>query len=97
MHIIGLLKLHNFGQKHADARKSLAAWRNVTENAIWKKRQDVLMDFPKAKILANSRARFEITHNKYRLIAEINYADIICEIRFIGTHRDYDKIDPVTI
>jgi mRNA interferase HigB len=97
MHIIGLLKLQNFGKKHADARKSLAAWKFVTENAIWRKKQDVLMDFPKAKMLANNRTRFEIMHNKYRLIAELDFDDCICEIRFIGTHNEYDKINPITI
>ncbi len=94
MIIIGLRKLDDFGKKHADARKSMAAWKRVTEGAVWNKRQDVLDSFPHAKILRNNRARFEITHNKYRLIAEIDYAEAITEIRFIGTHSEYDKIDP---
>jgi mRNA interferase HigB len=97
MHIVGLLKLQNFGKRHADARKSLAAWRSIAENAVWIKKQDVLLDFPKAKMLGNNRARFEITHNKYRLIAEVDYEDGICEIRFIGSHNEYERIDPLTI
>jgi mRNA interferase HigB len=97
MKIIGLLKLIVFAGKHADARKSLSTWKTVTEEANWKKRQDVLTDFPNAKMIVNNRVRFEILHNKYRLIGEIDYQDGICEIRFIGTHNEYEKIDPATI
>jgi mRNA interferase HigB len=97
MIIINLRLLDVFAKKHADARKSLAVWKMVTEQAAWKKRQDVLNSFPNAKMLANNRARFEIMHNKYRLIAEVFYDDKYVEIRFIGTHSDYDKIDPTTI
>jgi len=97
MLLIGLLKLEKFSKQHADARKSLTAWKMVTQAAVWKKKMDVLADFPKAKMIGNSRARFEILHNKYRLIAEVDYADQICEVRFIGTHNEYDHIDPSTI
>ncbi len=34
----------------------------VVEKTSWKKRQDVLKDFPKAKMIKNNRARFEILH-----------------------------------
>lgn len=89
--------LENFAKQHANARKSLATWRKAVEEATWKKNQDVLKDFPNARMLPNKRARFEILHNAYRLIAELDYEDSILDIRFIGTHSEYDKINAVTI
>jgi mRNA interferase HigB len=97
MLIIFLKKLNDFGKSHATARKSLAVWKLVVEEADWKSKQDVLRDFPKAKMIQNNRARFEIVHNSFRLIAHIYYDDKIVEIRFIGTHNEYDRIDPATI
>jgi mRNA interferase HigB len=97
MLIFYLERLNDFAKKHADARKSLITWKATVEEARWKNRHDVLKDFPKAKMIANNRARFEIVHNTYRLIAFINYDDLIAEIRFIGTHNEYERIDPATI
>jgi mRNA interferase HigB len=97
MLIIYLERLNAFALKHGDARKSLTTWKHTTEKSVWKNKQEVLWDFPKAKMLANNRARFEIFHNVYRLVAHIDYVDQIVEIRFIGTHNEYDRIDPATI
>ncbi len=94
MIIFYLEKLNDFAKGHANSRKSLATWKATTEEAIWKTKQDVLRDFPKAKMIANNRARFEIVHNTYRLIALIDYDDQIVEVRFIGTHNEYERIDP---
>jgi mRNA interferase HigB len=97
MIVLYLKKLDDFAKKHANCRKSLATWRSTTEQAIWKNKQDVLDDFPKAKMIANNRARFEIVHNTFRLIAHIHYVDQIVEVRFIGTHNEYDRINPAII
>ena len=97
MKLVYLECLYEFAKKHADARKSLATWQDVTEKASWKNKQDVLNDFPKAKMIKYNRARFEIKHNTYRLIVFINYDAESVVIRFIGTHKEYDRIDPETI
>jgi mRNA interferase HigB len=34
-----------------------------------------------------------ICGNKYRLVARINYRSFKLYIRFIGTHKEYDKIN----
>ena len=97
MLIVNLEKLNEFGRNHSNARKSLAAWKMTVENTTWKNKQEVLNDFPKAKMIKNNRARFEIVHNIYRLIVFINYDAGLVIVRFIGTHNEYDRIDPETV
>ena len=97
MRIFYLNRLDDFGRKHANTRKSLETWKNAVLLAAWKNKQDVLNDFPNAKMIKNNRARFKIVFNVYRLIAHIHYEDQFVEIRFIGTHNEYDRVDPETI
>ena len=40
---------------------------------------------------------FRIGHNRYRLVAVIDYSNGIVEIRSVGPHADYDRIDAETI
>ncbi|PMD91248.1 hypothetical protein BWI97_22000 [Siphonobacter sp. BAB-5405] len=84
-------------QKHNDAGKSLKEWNRIVKQAAWTLPQDILQDFPRAKILNGERARFTIKGNSYRLVAEINFRDKVVEVRFVGTHAEYDRIDALTI
>lgn len=96
MQIIPLLKLTEFAKQNASTKGPLAVWKETVENAIWKKSTDVLLTYPKAKILKNNRARFEIMGNSFRIVVEIDYEDEIVNIIFIGSHAEYDKINATT-
>lgn len=97
MVIIYLTKLVDFAKKHSDAGISLTTWKVIVEDADWQRSQDILESFPTAKVIKGDRARFKIVGNRYRLVIEVNYEDKTVEVRFIGTHDQYDKIDATTI
>jgi mRNA interferase HigB len=46
--------------------------------------------------VADNRLIFDIGGNKYRLIVHAAYRHHRVLVKFIGTHAEYDKIDPVT-
>ncbi len=82
---------------HAHATHYLADWKTRLQSAQWIKKQDVLDEFRNAHMIKNNRARFKIMYNTYRLVIHIDYENQIVEIRFIGTHAEYDRIDAETI
>ena len=97
MTILYLTKLIDFSRKHSDAGKSLTTWKVIVESCQWTSNQDILESFPTSKVIKGNRARFKIVGNKYRLIIEVDFNDQIVEIRFIGTHSEYDKVDAASI
>lgn len=40
---------------------------------------------------------FNVKGNDYRVIARIDFQYQAVFIKFVGTHADYDKIDPGTV
>jgi mRNA interferase HigB len=47
--------------------------------------------------MADNRVIFNIGGNKYRLVTHVNYDYRIVYIKFVGTHAEYDRIDPETL
>ena len=63
----------------------------------WRTPTDVKQTYANASILKDSRIVFNIKGNSYRLVAKFNFGKQWIFIRFIGTHKEYDKIDAETI
>ena len=100
MRIIALSTLKSFWNENKacrDARDPVLAWYRQVLEADWSKPSNVKKDFASASILRDGRVVFNIAGNKYRLVVWINYAYRVVYIRFIGTHKQYDKIDAQTI
>ena len=80
-------------EKHTITKQALLSWIAEVKNAEWKNTMDIKQRFPSADFLSENRVVFNNKGNRYRLIAQINYPASIVNIRFAGTHAEYDKID----
>jgi mRNA interferase HigB len=69
------------------------AWLAIATASRWQTPIDVKRSHPKASILKRGRVVFDVKANDFRLVAQINYAAGTVEIRFFGTHVEYDDID----
>lgn len=47
--------------------------------------------------VAGNRLIFDIGGNKFRLVVKVDYRVGLVLVRFVGTHREYDRIDAATI
>jgi len=95
--IISRKALREFWERHPDARQALQAWYADAKRGTWKTPADIRNAYRNASIIASNRVVFNIKGNRYRLVAAINYEHGIVYIRFVGTHQEYDRIDPATI
>ncbi len=53
--------------------------------------------YGKASIVADDRVVFNIMGNKFRLVVRIVFEYKAVQIKWFGTHSEYDKIDVSTI
>lgn len=97
MRIIAKSTLRDFWEKRNDAEIPLKTWYWIVEKQEWKNTHDIKKMFGNASIIGNNRAVFNIKGNDYRLVVYIVFPVQKIFIRFIGTHRQYDKIDARTI
>ncbi|MFK7901148.1 MAG: type II toxin-antitoxin system HigB family toxin [Cyclobacteriaceae bacterium] len=93
MRIIAKKILREFWEKHSDSEQALKTWYKEVSKAIWNSPSEIKEKYVKASILKNGRVVFNICGNKYRLIVDVNYITKSIFIRFIGTHKEYDKVD----
>lgn len=95
MRIISHRKLRDFyGSKgREDSKIALERWYQIAEEAEWKNFSDIRVDFPNADYVGNQHYVFNIKGNNYRLIVVIKFTINRIFIRFVGTHKEYDKID----
>jgi mRNA interferase HigB len=93
LRVIAKKILRDFWGKHADCGQQLKSWYREAEKGEWKSANELKKDYPTASILGDNRIVFNIKGNHYRLIVRINFQYQMMWIRFIGTHKEYDRID----
>src|SRR5512133_190358 len=97
MRVIALRALREFWEQHPEARPAPEAWYYDARRATWKAPSDIKESYRNASVVGKNRVVFNIKGNSYRLVVAVQYEHGIVFVRFVGTHRDYDRIDVETV
>jgi mRNA interferase HigB len=95
--IIAKRTIRQFWEKHPRAEMPLRLWFATVSAAKWTGPPDVRAAFGAADFVADNRIIFDIGGNKYRLVAQFSYSFGRVLVKFIGTHSEYDRINPETV
>lgn len=99
MRIIARRSLREFvaslaGHKDQQAVKAaLDAWFDEVRRARWSSTADVRRRYATASIVSAERVVFNVKGNAYRLVVAVDFEKGIVWVKWIGSHRDYDRID----
>jgi mRNA interferase HigB len=98
MQVIARRTLKQFWERHLQAEGPTRAWFAAVAKARWKGPTDVRRQFGRTvDFVHDNRLIFDLGGNKYRLIVHVSYEFGRVLVKFIGTHAEYDRIDPETV
>ena len=80
-------------QDQPAVKAALDAWFDEVKKAACWNTADVKRSYATASIVTADRIVFNVKGNAYRLVAAVDFDKGIVWIKWIGTHRDYDRID----
>lgn len=95
MRIISKSTLVEFYTKEPQSKSALEEWYEKTRRAEWSCYADMKQSFNSVDAVGNQHYVFNIKGNNYRLVVVIQFTPKTVYIRFVGSHRDYDRIKDI--
>jgi mRNA interferase HigB len=99
MRIIARRTLREFAAARAEhkdhqvLKAALDAWFDEVSKARWRNAAEIKRHYATASVVNAERIVFNIKGNAYRLVVAVDFEKRIVWIKWLGTHRDYDRID----
>ncbi|WP_170207534.1 type II toxin-antitoxin system HigB family toxin [Luteibacter pinisoli] len=90
MRIIGHPLLNDFARRYPDAARSLSDWAGHIRSQPIGNFAELRNAFGSADVVGQCIV-FNIRGNRYRLIAQVGFADRVCHVKAILTHAAYDR------
>lgn len=98
MQVIARRTLKEFWARHPRAEAPIRAWLAVATAAQWANPAEIKRAFGgSVDFFGDNRIVFDLGGNKYRLVIHVSYTFGRILVKFIGTHAEYDRIDPETV
>jgi mRNA interferase HigB len=98
MNVVSKATLRAFWHRHPRSRGPLEAWFVDVRQASWDGPADVKSEFGNTvDFVADNRIIFDVGGNNYRVIVHVAYRFKRVLVKFVGTHAEYDRINPETV
>lgn len=97
MRILTEQTIKHFSELRPESKVALQVWASVVRSCRWTCFADIRKDFNTVDAVGNQHYVFNIMGNRFRIVAVVKFTIGFVYIRFIGTHKDYEKIDCRTI
>ncbi|WP_031528135.1 type II toxin-antitoxin system HigB family toxin [Dyadobacter crusticola] len=95
--IIARHTLLTYCELHPNATNALREWYSQKIKSDFTNFHQVKALFGNASLVGDNRVVFNIMGNHYRLVVRIVFEYKTIQIKWFGTHAEYDKIDVKTI
>lgn len=95
--IINRRTLLAYGEKYPNAKNALFEWYYEFLKKDFKNFQELKSVYGNASLVGDDRVVINIMGNHYRLVVRVAFIYKTVQIKWFGTHAEYDKIDVATI
>ncbi|MBX9782307.1 MAG: type II toxin-antitoxin system HigB family toxin [Chitinophagaceae bacterium] len=95
--IINRKILLEYCKKYPQAATALKEWYYELLKGNFKSFNELKAVYGNASIVADDRVVFNIMGNKYRLVVRFSFLYKAIQIKWFGTHKEYDAIDVTTV
>ena len=85
--------IKQYSEANPSSKAALQEWVKIVKRSQWTCFADVKNTFNSVDNVGNQHYVFNIKGNDYRMVVVIKFTIKYIYIRFIGTHKEYDKID----
>lgn len=94
MNIIAFRTIREFYEEHPITENPLRTWYTILKAQTWEKPQDAISTFGAKSVdtLKNQRLCIDVKGNHIRVILSMNYEKNTAFIKWIGWHKDYEKL-----
>ena len=94
--IIARRTLLDFCKSYPEAALALMGWYHEMIVQDFKNFQELKMVHRNCSVIGDDRVVFNISGNKYRLVVRVVFSFRTIQVKWFGTHQEYDKIDVKT-
>ncbi len=95
--IIARPTLLAYCQQYPSAANALKQWYAELQELDFSNFNDLKAIYGSVSIVGDNRVVFNIMGNKYRLVVRMVFAYKTVQIKWFGTHAEYDNIDVTTV